>query len=61
LIISDDTSSIRVNIWGMKAVECLKIINEGNGIKLSNILIKENTYSNEKELNFTKSSRLEAF
>jgi len=61
LIISDDTASIYVNIWGMKAIECLKIIKEGDGIKLSNILIKENTYTNEKELNFTKSSRLEAF
>ncbi len=61
LIISDDTSSIRVNIWGMKAVECLKIINEGDGVRLSNVFIKENTYSNEKELNFTKISRLEAF
>ena len=61
LIISDDSASIHVNIWGMKAVECLKIIKEGDGVRLSNVLIKENTYSNEKELNFTKSSRIEAF
>ena len=45
----------------MKAVECSEIINEGEGVKLSNILIKENTFSNEKELNFTKTSRLEVF
>lgn len=60
LIVSDDTASIRVNIWGMKAVECVKIINDGDGVKLSNVLLKINSYSHEKELNFTKSSRLES-
>lgn len=59
LILSDDTASIRVNIWGIKAVECIKLVNDGDGVKLSNVFLKENSYSNEKELNFTKSSRLE--
>ncbi|MCK4380957.1 MAG: hypothetical protein KAW51_07425 [Candidatus Lokiarchaeota archaeon] len=59
LILSDDTASIKVNIWGMKAVEAIKIINDGDGVRLTNVVIKENSYSNEKELNFTKNSRLE--
>lgn len=59
LILSDDTASIKVNIWGMKAVEAMKIINNGDWVRLTNVVIKENSYSNEKELNFTKRSRLE--
>lgn len=59
LILSDDIASIKVNIWGMKAVEAMKIINNGDEVKLINVVIKKNSYSNEKELNFTKSSRLE--
>ena len=59
LILSDDTASIRVNIWDIKAVECIKLVNDGDSVKISNVFLKENSYSNEKELNFTKSSRLE--
>ncbi len=59
LVLSDDTASIKVNIWGMKAVEAMKIINDGVGVRLTNVVIKENSYSNEKELSFTKSSSLE--
>ncbi len=59
LVLFDDTASIRVNIWGMKAVEAVKVIDDEVGVKLTNIIIKENNYSNEKELSFTKSSKLE--
>lgn len=59
LILSDDTTSIRVNIWGIKAVECIKFVNDGDSVKLSNVFLKVNSYSDEKELNFTKSSRLD--
>lgn len=59
LILSDETTSIKVNIWGIRAVDCVKMINNGVSVKLSNVLIKKNSYSNEKELNFVKSSRLE--
>ncbi|TKJ18041.1 MAG: hypothetical protein CEE43_18995 [Promethearchaeota archaeon Loki_b32] len=59
LALSDDTASIRVNIWGMKAVEGMKLLTDGFGVKLTNVVIKENSYSNEKELSFNKSSRLE--
>lgn len=56
LILSDESASIKVNIWGIQAVECLKLITDGANVKLSNVVIKENSYSNEKELNFTKKS-----
>ena len=59
LVLSDDTASIKVNIWGMKAVEGMKIISDGIGVRLTNVVIKENRYSQEKELSFTKNSRLE--
>ncbi len=56
LKLSDESASIKVNIWGIRAVECLKLITDGTTVKLSNVVIKENSYSNEKELNFTKKS-----
>ncbi|MFX1391919.1 MAG: hypothetical protein ACFE9Z_17780, partial [Promethearchaeota archaeon] len=59
LILNDDSASIRINIWGIKAVEYIKLINERDYVKISNVFLKVNSYSNEKELNFTKSSRLE--
>lgn len=59
LILSDDTSSIRFLVWGMNAVKCLKNLSEGDYVKLSNVVVKENLYTNEKELIFTKNSLLE--
>ncbi|MFW9819180.1 MAG: hypothetical protein ACFFE5_06180 [Candidatus Thorarchaeota archaeon] len=58
LILSDESASIKVNVWGIQAVECLKVITDGAPVKLSNLIIKENSYSNEKELNFTKKSEI---
>ena len=59
LILSDDIASIKVNIWGMDAVECVKNVSDGAYVNLSNVVIKENKYSNEKELSFTRNSKLE--
>ncbi len=59
LILSDESGSIKVNIWGISAIKCIRIVSDGDFIKISNLIIKENLYSNEKELSFTKSSRLE--
>jgi len=59
LIISDGTSSIRVNIWGVKAVELFKVIKDGDHVKLTNSVVKLNSYSNEKEISSTKSSKIE--
>lgn len=57
-ILCDDTSSINAVAWGMNAVECLKIINEGDRIRLYNVLLKHNKYTNFNEIYFTKKSRL---
>ena len=58
LIISDETSSIKLILWDMKAIECLRLINVGDYILLSNVLIKTNSYTGEKEITFTQYSRL---
>lgn len=60
LSLSDKTASINVNIWGLAAIEILKSIEDGMNVRISNVMVKENTFSNTKELSFTKSSRLES-
>jgi replication factor A1 len=58
LFLSDDSTTIRVLIWGMIAIECLKIITDYDTVVISNVAVKENAYSREKELMFTKNSTL---
>jgi len=48
--------TIRVKAWGMNAIECLKIVNDGDFVSITNLAVKENKYSKEKELAFTKNS-----
>ncbi|NVM34400.1 MAG: hypothetical protein HWN81_02315 [Candidatus Lokiarchaeota archaeon] len=60
LSLSDNSSSIKVNIWGLIVPEVLKSIEDGMNVRLSSVVVKENTYSNTKELSFTKSSKLES-
>ena len=50
--------TIRVKAWGMKAVECLKVVNDGDFVSITNLVVKENKYNAEKELMFTKNSRV---
>jgi replication factor A1 len=59
LLLTDDSITIRVIIWGMNAIECLKIINDQDSVVISNVAVKTNSYTNEKELVFTKNSTLE--
>jgi len=59
LFLSDDSTTIRVLIWGMTAVECLKIITDYDTVVISNVAVKENDYTREKELVFTKNSTLQ--
>jgi replication factor A1 len=59
LLLSDDSGTIRVLIWGMSAIEYLKIISDSTTVVISNVLVKQNKYTNEKELVFTKNSTLE--
>ncbi len=48
--------TIRVKAWGMKAVECLKAVNNGDWVSITNLAVKENKYTTEKELFLTKNS-----
>lgn len=59
LLLSDDSATIRVIIWGMNAINCLKVINDSDIAVISNVSVKRNKYTNEKELVFTKNSTLE--
>ena len=59
LFLSDDSTTIRVLIWGMMAIECLKIITDYDTVVISNVVVKENDYTREKELVFTKNSTLQ--
>lgn len=59
LLLSDDSTTIRLIIWGMSAIECLKIINDYDTVAISNVSVKRNKYTDEKELVFTKKSTLE--
>jgi len=59
LLLSDDSTTIRVIVWGMNAVDCLKQINDSDTVVISNLAVKQNKYTNEKELVFTKNSTLE--
>jgi len=53
-----DGFTVRVKAWGMNAVECLKVINNGDFISITNLVVKENKYTTEKELVFMKNSRV---
>lgn len=59
LILSDSSGSVCINIWGMNAIDTLKLIEEGDHIIVKNLSVKFNSYTSEKELSFTKDSTLE--
>ncbi len=56
ILLETEDTTIRVKAWGMKAVECLKVINDGDFVSITNLAVKENKYTAEKELFFTKNS-----
>jgi replication factor A1 len=53
-----DDYTIRVKAWGMKAIGCLKAVNDGDFVSITNLAVKENKYTGEKELVFTKNSNV---
>ena len=59
LLLEVDSFAIRVKIWGMEAIECLKLVRDGDYVLITNLAVKENKYTSEKELTFTKNSTLE--
>jgi ssDNA-binding replication factor A large subunit len=58
LLLSDSTGSIPVIIWGMNAVESLKLLEDGCKVQLTNLSVKENSFTSARELFFTKKSTL---
>jgi len=57
--LSDETGVINVLVWGMQAIEILRIIENEMVIKLMDVFIEKNEYSDIKELHFTKKTILE--
>ena len=58
IILSDESKAIRLIIWGMDAIECLKVLSNGDFVEITNLAVKQNIYTDEKELLFTKNSVL---
>ena len=58
MFLEEEGFTIRVKVWGMNAVECLKMVNDGDFVSITNLAVKENKYTLEKELSFTKNSNL---
>ena len=58
MFLEEEGFTIRVKVWGMNAVECLKMVNNGDFVSITNLAVKENKYTLEKELSFTKNSNL---
>ena len=58
-IFSDNSMSIRLVVWGMNAVNMFKLVQDGDYVILQNLIVKENTYTDEKELIYTQKSSLE--
>jgi replication factor A1 len=58
-IFSDNSMSIRLLVWGMNAVRMFKLIQDGDYVEFKNLFVKENTFTNEKELIYTQKSSLE--
>ncbi len=56
ILLETEDTTIRVKAWGMKAVECLKLVNDGDVVSITNLAVKENKYTAEKELSLTKNS-----
>ena len=58
LLLDVESFAIRVKIWGMEAIECLKLVSDWDCVSITNLAVKENSYTSEKELVFTKNSTL---
>ena len=55
-ITDEEDYSARIILWGDDAINCLKMIDEGEGYSFHDLMVKENSYTGEKELIFTKKS-----
>jgi ssDNA-binding replication factor A large subunit len=58
VVLKDDTSAINVNVWGEEAPRIAREVQDGMNITITNLHVKLNTYSEQKELNYTKKSSI---
>ena len=58
LCLKDETGSIPLLIWDMKAIECLKLIEVSVRVKITQCTVKYNKYSKRNEISFGKKSTL---
>jgi replication factor A1 len=58
LCLEDETGNIPVLVWDMKAIECLKLIEEGVRVKITQFTVKYNDYAKQDEISFGKKSTL---
>jgi replication factor A1 len=58
LCLEDETGSIPVVIWDMKAIEFLKLIEENVRVKITQFTVKYNDYAKQNEISFGKKSTL---
>jgi hypothetical protein len=59
LLVSDESATVYINIWGMKAIETLKRLENGRVAIITNLIVKKKLFNQEKELLFTKKSSLQ--
>lgn len=60
-ILSQEIDEVMVNAWGLKAIEVLKVLEDGCKVSITSLVLRKDPYSHEKELHFTKKSILERF
>jgi replication factor A1 len=58
LLISDDSVTVPMSIWGMFAIDGLKLLEEGSTCVITCVSVKEDSYAKNKELLFTNKSSI---
>ncbi len=56
IILADESAAVRFNFWGDQIIPDLQI---GDSLRLSNIYIRLNNFSNQQEANLTKQGKIE--
>ncbi len=53
-----DGNEILINAWGLDAIESLRVLQNGEKVSLTNLSIRKDSYSDKKELHFTKNTTI---
>ncbi|MBN1801088.1 MAG: hypothetical protein JW891_06235 [Candidatus Lokiarchaeota archaeon] len=54
IFLCNNDKHIEVVVWGIRAVECFKMLDIGDKISLSNVLVKKNQYTGLNQIKITK-------